>query len=105
MQGGVHIWLTLPLLAVVALVLSGIVGAGLLQSAISVGIALPAIILVRVAIDGTKDPSNHNLWPFEVLMASALGMASAFPSAAIGWLLRKVIHRPQPNNLEPKGNE
>lgn len=40
--------------------------------------ALMAFVVLRILWDGFLDPTSHNLWPFEILMAgaaSALGMA------------------------------
>jgi hypothetical protein len=105
LNAGFHNWETFPLLAGVAFVLSWIVGAGLLPSALSVGIAFPAIVLARVVMDCVQDPTNHNLWPFELVVALVLGMVVAFPSAAIGWLLRRVTHRTRPSDPEPERNE
>ena len=44
-------WETLPLLAGVAVVLSWIVGVGIIPSALVVGSAFPAIIFTRVVLD------------------------------------------------------
>jgi Ni/Fe-hydrogenase subunit HybB-like protein len=36
---------------------------------------IPAIVILfvilRIVVDTTKDPTSHNLWPFEVVMFSA----------------------------------
>jgi hypothetical protein len=86
-------WGTLVLLAVVTLLLSWIIGAGIVASATAIGSAFPAIIFARVVLDCMEDPTNHNLWPFEVVMAVGLGMIVTFPFAAFGALLRRVTHR------------
>src|SRR5437660_4825508 len=83
-------WETLPLLAGVAVVLSWIVGVGIIPSALVVGSAFPAIIFARVVLDCIQDPTRHNLWPFEVVVAFVFGMVMAFPPAGIGWLLRRI---------------
>ncbi|HVT27782.1 MAG TPA: hypothetical protein VHE81_07175 [Lacipirellulaceae bacterium] len=44
-------------------------------------------------LDGVEDPTNHNLWPFEVIMAFGMGMIVTFPVAEVGALLRRVTHR------------
>ena len=86
-------WRTLLLLAGVALILSWVIGAGIVASAVAVGSAFPAVIMARVVLDGMEDPTSHNLWPFEVAMAFGLGMITTFPSATFGWLLRRVTRR------------
>lgn len=86
-------WGTLPLLSGVALVLTWVIGTGIVPSAIAVGCSFPAVIMTRIVLDCIGDPSNHNLWPFEVAMAFGMGMVMAFPPAGIGGLLRRVTHR------------
>jgi hypothetical protein len=80
------------LLASVALLLSWVSGAGIVASAITIGSAFPAVIFVRVVLDGMEDPTNHNLWPFEIVMTFGIGMIVTFPFAALGALLRRVTH-------------
>jgi hypothetical protein len=84
---------TFLLLAVTALALPLVSGAGIIPSGIVVGATFPAVVLVRVVLDGMNDPTDHNLWPFEVAIASAFGVGIALPTAAIGGLLRRVTHR------------
>ena len=85
-------WGTIPLLAGASLFLSWMIGVGIVPSAVTVGSTFPAVIFARVVLDGMEDPTNHNLWPFEVAIAVGLGMVMTFPSAALGWLLRRVTH-------------
>jgi hypothetical protein len=80
-------------MAVVALLLTWVSGAGVVASAIAIGSVFPAVVFVRVVLDGMEDPTNHNLWPFEVVMAIGIAMLVTFPSAAIGALLRHATHR------------
>lgn len=46
-------------------------------------------VLGRVAVETSRDPTSHNLWPFEVVVAGAIG---AF-AAAIGVGLGRVAQR------------
>lgn len=39
--------------------------------AAAVPAALMTFVVLRIAIDTTRDPTSHNLWPFEVLIAGA----------------------------------
>lgn len=34
--------------------------------------AIMAFVVLRIVIDTSRDPTSHNLWPFEILMAGAL---------------------------------
>jgi hypothetical protein len=33
-------------------------------------------VAVRVVVDTRRDPTSHNLWPFEVLFAAAVALAA-----------------------------
>ena len=58
-----------------------------------IAVALPAaaavFVVLRIAIDVARDPTSHNLWPFEVLMTGA-GCAVAVAALAVSrrWLAR-----------------
>jgi hypothetical protein len=52
-----------------------------------VGAAVPAPILARIVVDTTKDPTSHNLWPFEVIIAAVIGALCSSAGALIGSLL------------------
>jgi len=59
------------------------------RAAAIVPAAILAFVVLRIVIDTARDPTSHNLWPFEILMAGAL-------SAALTALLmigRKLMHR------------
>lgn len=60
--------------------------ARLLAVILAVGAAVPAPILVRVAVDTTKDPTSHNLWPFEFIIAAVLGALCSSAGALVGSL-------------------
>ncbi|HET6350238.1 MAG TPA: hypothetical protein VFH88_14260 [Candidatus Krumholzibacteria bacterium] len=52
-----------------------------------VGSAAPAAIAARVVVDTARDPTSHNLWPFELVLGGIVGYAAAAVGAllAIGW--------------------
>jgi len=52
----------------------------------TVGATVPAAIVVRVAVDAAKDPTSHNLWPFEVIIAAMVGGLCASAGALAGSL-------------------
>lgn len=54
------------------------------------GTTLAAAVLVRVIVEGIRDPSSHNLWPFEILIALLLGFACAVAGAAAGSLIARL---------------
>lgn len=51
---------------------------------------LPAVIVARVVLEIVMDPTSHNLWPFEVVIAAALGFMCAIAGAGIGHLVAKL---------------
>ena len=48
------------------------------------GTTLAAAVLARVIVEGMRDPSSHNLWPFEILIALLLGFACSVAGAMAG---------------------
>jgi hypothetical protein len=64
---------------------------------LTVGAAVPAPILTRVAIDTAKDPTSHNLWPFELLIAAAIGAFCATAGGLAGsWAALLSHHKGTP---------
>jgi hypothetical protein len=49
--------------------------------------ALMAVVVLRLVVDITRDPTSHNLWPFEILQTGALSVVIM----AILAVLRKII--------------
>lgn len=68
-------------------------GKSFLRVAMVMGSAVPAVVMARVVVDGVLDYSDHNLWPFEVVIAILVGGAVAVTGALAGsmlpWLSRK----------------
>lgn len=60
--------------------------ARLLAVTLAVGAAVPSPILARIAVDTAKDPTSHNLWPFEFVIAAGLGVLCSSAGALIGSL-------------------
>lgn len=56
--------------------------------------SVAAAVLLRVAVETAQDPTSHNLWPFELVIALALGLACAVPGAFAGHLLARLKGRP-----------
>lgn len=54
---------------------------------------LPATVFARVVDDGLRDPTAHNLWPFEVAIAIGVGLPAALAGAAAGALVLRVTGR------------
>jgi hypothetical protein len=58
--------------------------ARLLAVILVVGAAVPGPILARIVVDTTKDPTSHNLWPFEFIIAALLGALCSSAGALAG---------------------
>jgi uncharacterized membrane protein len=63
----------------------------LLSAFAVVGAAVPAVIAVRVIYETTADPTSHNLWPFEIVIAAMLGFSISFVGSLLGGLLAPVV--------------
>lgn len=50
-----------------------------------VPLAVFVFVILRIAADVTRDPTSHNLWPFEIIMFGALSILAV----AVLWLLRR----------------
>jgi hypothetical protein len=55
------------------------------------GAAVPAAVMARVLFDVMRDPTSHNLWPFEVVIAAFVGGAAAFAGALLGEVVLRLL--------------
>ena len=73
------------------LVLTGV--APVKQIAVTMLLAVPTIVIVSIVKDTAADPTSHNLWPFELVIAAVSGAAVVVPvallAAAIRWAMAK----------------
>ena len=53
----------------------------------TVGAAVPIAVMIRVVVGGVLDPTSHNLWPLEVVIASIVGFGCALMGTTVGSLL------------------
>ena len=60
--------------------------ARLLTVILAAGAAVPAPILARITVDTAKDPTSHNLWPFEFIIAAVIGVLCSTAGALAGSL-------------------
>ncbi len=60
--------------------------ARLLVVVLAVGASVPAAVLARVAVETAKDPTSHNLWPFEFIIAAVVGVVCSSAGALVGSL-------------------
>ena len=52
---------------------------------------LPAVVMARVVADTWQDPSAHNLWPFELVLALLTGAVAVLPGIGLGLLMWRVL--------------
>jgi hypothetical protein len=67
-------------------------GAARVRHAVMVaGAAVPAAVLARVIVETMKDPTSHNLWPLEVIMAMVVGFPCAIAGALAGAVTGRLL--------------
>jgi len=52
--------------------------------------AFPAAVMIRVVVETAQDPTDHNLWPFELVFAAVFSLIAVVPGLLVGALLRKL---------------
>lgn len=83
-----------PLMATVvvaALVVRLLSNATFLKTWLVVGLAVPAMVMARVIVEVVKDSTSHNLWPFEIVIAAAVGLMLSMVGALCGGVVRRVL--------------
>jgi hypothetical protein len=61
------------------------------RAVLAVGTAVPVAVVLRVVVGGFRDPTSHNLWPFEVLIMAVPGFALATLGVLAGRRLRRIL--------------
>jgi hypothetical protein len=56
-------------------------------------LCLPVVVYARVEVETGRDPTSHNLWPFEVVFALVLGVICVLPALLIGKLAIRWIRK------------
>jgi ABC-type thiamin/hydroxymethylpyrimidine transport system permease subunit len=60
------------------------------------GLAVPAAAMARIVVEVFHDKTSHNLWPFEIVIATGIGIPVALVGALLGRLLAKALGRDDP---------
>jgi hypothetical protein len=84
-----HIMMGAILIGFIALIARIVVNGRFSRIVLAVASAVPAAVMARVVIDTMRDPTSHNLWPFEMVIAFMVGLAGAVPGALIGSAIRR----------------
>lgn len=61
------------------------------RTVLVIGAAVPGAVFARVVFDGLRDPTSHNLWPFEILIALVVGLAVTLLGTLLGSVFRRLF--------------
>lgn len=56
-----------------------------------IGLSACTAVMARVLVDVARDPTSHNLWPFEVVIALLVGLPCAAAGAVVGGLIARCL--------------
>jgi hypothetical protein len=76
--------------AVCAMLLVAYRKAPWLRAVLITAASLPVAVLLRIVVETTMDPTSHNLWPFELIIATMLGLVPAGIGGLAGWVIRRI---------------
>jgi len=84
----------LVVVAVGALLLCALRLAPFGRALLAAGAAVPAAVFLRIVVEVLRDPTSHNLWPFEMIIAVFVGATAAAAGAVPGWVIARLRSRP-----------
>lgn len=64
--------------------------AGLARAFWTMLAVFPAAVALRVVIETAQDPTDHNLWPFELVIAAIFSLVAVVPGLLVGLMLRRI---------------
>jgi len=64
------------------------------KGTITAAASVPAVVFIRVLVDCFKDPTAHNLWPLELLIALGVGLSSALVGSLVGFVFGSLLRKP-----------
>jgi len=73
----------------VAILIAGASPLGPIKTILVVGSGVPMAVLLRAVVEGTIDPSTHNLLPFEVILSIWIVALPVIGGAFLGYVLKK----------------
>lgn len=65
---------------------------GLGTPTLSVASGFVLAVMGRVAVETSRDPTSHNLWPFEVVIAGGMGLAGGLLGVLAARLVERLAH-------------
>jgi hypothetical protein len=75
----------------VALITRVLIDARFPRVVLVVAAAVPTAVMARVVVDTTRDPTSHNLWPFELVIAFLVGLTGTVPGTLVGSVFRRLL--------------
>lgn len=57
-----------------------------------IGASVPLAVMARVNVETTRDPTSHNLWPLEIIIALMVGFACTAAGALLGKCIGRFSH-------------
>jgi hypothetical protein len=82
-------WAVVGITGMLAGALGGALMRGIAQPILCVAGGFAVACMARVVVDGIKDPTSHNLWPFEVVIVLVAGAIAG----AAGLLIARLALR------------
>jgi hypothetical protein len=67
----------LLVVAVAATMVRALAKCGFVRTLLGTGAAVPCAVMARVVLDTLRDPTLHNLWPFEFIIAVVIGLLAS----------------------------
>ena len=83
----------LLVVVVAAIVVRAIGKCDFVPTLLAAGAAVPGAVMARVVFDALRDPTSHNLWPFELIIAIGVGLLASTGGALAGSLPRLVSRK------------
>lgn len=74
--------------------LAGLLGGQLIRTGfraptLSVAGGFVLAVMIRVSVETARDPTSHNLWPFEVVIAGGIGLFAAALGVGVARLMQR----------------
>ena len=69
------------------------------QTGGGVGLGFVVVVVVQIIVDYSRDPTSHNLAPFEILIALVIGLPPAILGVLLGRLVRRKVPRPEVSGI------
>jgi uncharacterized membrane protein YfcA len=82
------VWILLGALA--GLLAGHLLRPGIRVPVLAVTAGFVLAVLGRVGVETTRDPTSHNLWPFEIIIAGGIGLVAALIGVGAVRLLQRV---------------